>query len=138
MKVALEIYKESSALRFTLIHTFSCVSKSRKSTCVQCLIECVHLQNEWVINPFRKHPKSCRFVSIKSSLYGFYRNSKISRNSSHRYLWNFAQQKTFIQRIRSAKHFKRKCRTGLKFDLELKPLWRHCHVTFIPITQCKK
>ena len=26
----------------------------------------------------------------------------------------------FIQRIRSVKHFERKCRTGLKFDLELK------------------
>ena len=35
---------------------------------------------------------------------------------------NFIQQKTFIQRIRSVKHFKRKCPTGLKFDLELKPL----------------
>ena len=27
-----------------------------------------HLQNEWVIKPFRKHPKSSKFVCIKSSL----------------------------------------------------------------------
>ena len=40
---SLRNYKKSSALRFTLIHTFSCVSKSRKSTCVQWLLR---LQNE--------------------------------------------------------------------------------------------
>ena len=27
-----------------------------------------HLQNEWVIKPFRKHPESSKFVYIKSSL----------------------------------------------------------------------
>ena len=88
------------------------------------------LQNELVIKPFRKHPKSSKFVCIKSSLpcmhnlHPFYRNSKISRNSSYRFLWNFAQQKIFNQRMRSVKHFKRKCRIGLKFDWELK----HCDV----------
>ena len=93
------------------------------------------------IKPFRKYPKSSKFVCIKSSLRclhnlcPFCRNSKISRSSSHRFLRSFAQQKTFIQGIRSVKHFKRKCRIGLKFDLELKPLWRHCQVTFIPIAQ---
>ena len=56
------------------------------------------------------------------NLYLLNRNSKISRNSFHRFLWNFVQQKTFIQRIGSVKHFKRKSRTGLK----LKALWRHC------------
>ena len=63
------------------------------------------------------------------NLYLLNRNSKISRNSFYRFLWNFAQQKTFIQRIGSVKHFKRKSRTGLK----LKALCRHCYVTFIPI-----
>ena len=43
-----------------------------------------HLQNERVIKPFRKHPKSSKSVCIKSSLqcmhnlHPFYRNSKIS------------------------------------------------------------
>ena len=63
------------------------------------------------------------------NLYLLNRNSKISRNSFYRFLWNFAQQKTFIQRIGSVKHFKRKSPTGLK----LKALCRHCYVTFIPI-----
>ena len=86
------------------------------------------MQNEWVIKPFRKHPKSNKFFSIKSSLqcmhnlYTFCRNSKISQNSSYRFLINFTQQKTIIQRICGGKHFKRKCRTGLKFDSQLKPL----------------
>ena len=88
-----------------------------------------HLQNEWVRKPFRKHPKSGKFVCIKSSLqcmhilYLFIEIPTYLQNSSYGFLWNFAQQKTFIQRIRSVKDFKRKCRTGLKFDLELKPLW---------------
>ena len=146
MKLALKITKRAQHCGFTLIHTFSCVSKSRKCTCVHRLQECLrsykgHLKNEWVIRPFRKHPKSGKFVCIKFSLqcmhnlYHFYRNSKISQNSSYRFLWNFAQQKTSIQKIGSVKHFKRKCRTGLKFDLELKPLWRRYHVTFILIAQ---
>ena len=48
-----------------------------------------HFKNERVIKPFRKHPKPSKFVCIKSSLqcmhnsYPFYRNSKISRNSSY-------------------------------------------------------
>ena len=37
---SLRNYKKSSALRFTLIHTFSFVSKSHKCTCVQRLLEC--------------------------------------------------------------------------------------------------
>ena len=63
---------------------------------------------------------------------------EISRNSSNRFLWNFAQQRTFIQRIRSEKHFKRKCRKGLEFALE--PLRCHCPKTYTIIrfspTQC--
>ena len=75
-----------------------------------------HLQNEWVIKTFRKPPKGSKFVRIKPSLqfmhnlYPFCRNSKISRNSSNRFLWNFAQQKTSTQSIGSVKHFERKCR----------------------------
>ena len=106
-----------------------------------CRVYKGHLLNEWVIKPFRKHPKSNKFFSIKSSLqcihnsYTFCRNSKISQNSSYRFLINFTQQKTIIQRICGGKHFKRKCRTGLKFDSQLKPLWRHCHVT-IHVSPC--
>ena len=62
------------------------------------------------------------------------KNSKI-RNSSHRFLWSLAHQKTSTQSIGSVKHFQRKCRKGQKFDLELKLLWRHCHAIFIPIAQ---
>ena len=36
-------YKKSSALRFTLIHTFPSVLKSRKCTCVQQLLECIRV-----------------------------------------------------------------------------------------------
>ena len=85
--------------------------------------------------------KSSKFVCIKSSLqfmqdlYSFCRNSKICRNSSHRFLWNLAHQETSTQSIGSVKHFQRKCRQGQKFDLEPKLLWRHCHVIFIPIAQ---
>ena len=98
-----------------------------------------HLQNEWVIKTFRKHPKCSKFVCIKSSLqfmhklYPFCRNSKISRISFHRFLWNFTQRKTSTQSIRSVKHFQRKCLQGQKFDLELKLLWSH--VIFILIGQ---
>ena len=48
--------------------------------------------NEWVIKTFRKHPKNSKFVCINSSLrfmhnsHPFCRNSKISRNSSYRFL----------------------------------------------------
>ena len=62
------------------------------------------------IKPFRKYPKSSKFVCIKSSLRcmhnlcPFCRNSKISRSSSHRFSRSFAQQKTFIQRIRFQKN----------------------------------
>ena len=66
---SLRNYKESWALRFTLIHTFSCVLESCECTCVQRLA-CVQgsFANEWVIKPFLKHPKSSEFVCIKSSL----------------------------------------------------------------------
>ena len=74
-----------------------------------------HLQNECgVIKSFRKHPKSSKFVCIKSSLqymhnlYPFYRNSKISQNSSYRFLWNFEQQQTFIQKNTKRKAFQKK------------------------------
>ena len=147
VKLALKITKRTQYCGFTLIHTtFSCVSKSPKCTCVQRLLECIrsytgHLKNEWVIRPFRKHPKSSKFVCIEFSLqcmhnlFHFYRNSKISWNSSYRFLWNFAQQETSIQKICSVKHLKRKCRTRLKFDSELKPLWRRYQATFILIAQ---
>ena len=68
-----------------------------------CRVYKGHLQNEWVIKTSRKHPKSRKIVCIKSglhfmhNLYPFCRNSKISRDSSYRFLWNFAQQKTSTQ-----------------------------------------
>ena len=70
-----------------------------------------HLQNEWVITTFRKHPKSSKLVCIKSSLQfllnfcPFCRNSKLTRKSSFRFLWNFVQQKTSTQSIGIVKHF---------------------------------
>ena len=122
---SLRNYKESSAVRFTLIHTFSCVLESCECTCVQRLASVQgSFANEWVIKPFLKHPKSSKFVCINSSLQCTYNLTPIS-------LIDFCE--TF-QRIRCVKHFKKKnFRTRLKFDLGLKPLWRHCHVTFIPI-----
>ena len=70
-----------------------------------------HLQNEWVITTFRKHPKSSKLVCINSSLQfllnfcPFCRNSKLTRKSSFRFLWNFVQQKTSTQSIGIVKHF---------------------------------
>ena len=132
---SLRNYKKSSAFLFILIHTFSCPSKSRKSTCVQWLLECIRVickTNEWW-NFFRNIHKvgnlsalspvfsACKIYTL------FYRNSKISRNSSYRFLWNFAQQKTFIQIIRSVKHFKRKLpnRAEIRF-------WAKTIVTSLP------
>ena len=100
-----------------------------------------HLQNKWMKNFFGNMQKVANFSALspvfsECIIYNFfYRNSKISRNSSYGFLWNVPQQKTFIQRIGSVKHFKKKCQTELKFDLELQLLWRHCHVAFIPIAQ---
>ena len=51
---------------------------------------------EWVIKTLWKHRKTSKLVCIRSSLqfmrnlYPFCRNSKISRNSSNRFSWNFA------------------------------------------------
>ena len=128
-----------SVLCFTLIHMFSCFSKSYKSTCILaiCRVYKGHLKNNRVIRTFQKHPKSSKFVCIKSCLqfmqivYPFCRNSEISWNSLYRFLWNFAQQKTSTQSICSEKHFQRKCWCRLKFDLELNLLWCCCHVIFI-------
>ena len=129
-----------SVLCFTLIHMFSCFSKSYKSTCINlaiCRVYKGHLKNKWVIRTFQKHPKSSKFVCIKSCLqfmqnvYPFCRNSEISWNSSYRFLWNFTQQKTSTQSICSEKHFQRKCWYRLKFDLELNLLWCCCHAIFI-------
>ena len=70
-----------------------------------------HLQNEWVITTFRKHPKSSKLVCFKSILQfllnfcPFCRNSKFTRKSSFRFLWNFVQQKTSTQSIGIVKHF---------------------------------
>ena len=102
-----------------------------------CRVYKGHLKNKWVIRTFQKHPKSSKFVCIKSCLqfmqnvYPFCRNSEISWNSSYRFLWNFTQQKTSTQSICSEKHFQRKCWYRLKFDLELNLLWCCCHAIFI-------
>ena len=100
---------------------------------------CHNFLGKWFTAPSgKKLPVRLCSLQCMYNLYAFCRNPKVSRNSSYRFLWNFAQQKTVIQRISSVKHFKRKCwkwRRGLKFDLELKPLWRYCQVTFFPIAQ---
>ena len=142
LKVALEITKTAQHCVLPwFIRLY--VSKSRLCTCVQLLLECTRVicKTNWVIKPLQKHPKVANLSALSPVFSAciiipfLYSNSKISRNSSDRVLWNCAQQKAFIQRKRSVKHFTRRCPTGLKFDLELKPLWRHCHVTFILIAQ---
>ena len=45
------------------------------------------------------------------------------------------KQKTRRQSIGSLKHSQIKCRWGQKFNLELRQLWWHCHVKFIPMAQ---
>ena len=125
-KVALEITKRAQHCVlpwFIRFHVFW--SQWCECTCVQRLGSVQgSFANEWVIKPFLKHPKSSKFVCINSSLQCMYNLNPIS-------LIDFCE--TF-QRIRCVKHFKKKnFRTRLKFDLGLKPLWRHCHVTFIPI-----
>ena len=44
-------------------------------------------------------------------------------------------QKASTQSMLNVKHFQRKCGQGLKFDLELRQMWRHCHVMFSPIAK---
>ena len=110
-----------------------------------CRVYKGHLQNEWVIKTVREPPKenlsalnpALNPAQSMHILYPFCRNSKISRNSSYRFLWNFTHQKTSTQSIRSVKlsAFPRKCRLGQKFDLGPKLFWRHCHVIYIPIAQ---
>ena len=91
-------YKKSSALHFTPIHMFS-KSRTESFLCfflADCRMYKGHLQNEWAIKSFQTHAWSSKVVCIKSSpqfmlnLYPSFRNSKISRNSLHRFLWNFA------------------------------------------------
>ena len=139
-KIVLESTKKAQHCVW-LIHMFSCSFEISQGylRLARCRVSKGYLQNEWVIKTFRKNPKCSKFVCIKSSLqfmhklYPFCRNSKISRISFHRFLWNFTQRKTSTQSIRSVKHFQRKCLQGQKFDLELKLLWSH--VIFIPIGQ---
>ena len=117
VKVTLEITKRAQHC-VLLIDMFSCFFEIALVylRLAGCRAYKGHLQNEWVIKTFRKPPKGSKFVRIKSSLqfmrnlFSFCRNSKISRNSSYRFLWNFAQQKTSTQSIGSVKHFQRKCR----------------------------
>ena len=88
-----------------------------------CRVYKGHFQNEWVIKTCRKHPKSRKIVCIKSglhfmhNLYPFCRNSKISRDSSYRFLWNFAQQKTSTQSKHTANSRKvvgKKCASTIR------------------------
>ena len=115
VKVALEITKRAQHCVW-LIHMFSRFFEIAQvfSRFAGWRVYKAHLQNERVIKTFRKHPKSSKFVYIKSSLqfmhnlYPFCRKSKISRNSPYRFLWNFRQQKTITQSIRSVKAFPKK------------------------------
>ena len=140
MIVELEITKRAEHCVW-LIHMFLCYFEIVDWRLAGCRVYNGHLQNEWVIKTFRKPPKGRKFVCIKTSfqftqnLYPFCRNSKISRNSSYRFLWNFPQQRTSTQSVRSVKHFQRKCQQGQEFDLELKLLRCHCHMIFIQIAQ---
>ena len=148
--VALKIFKENVSTNFGLIAVFVKVAfeiTKRAQHCVLPWFTCFHvfrnrasllviascrvskgdLQNEWVIKTFRKHPKGRKFVCIMSSLqfmhnlFPFCRNSKISRNSSYRFLWNYAQQTTSTQSIGNVKLI----RAEIRLILELKLLWRH-------------
>ena len=117
VKVALEITKRAQHC-VLLIHMFSCFFEIAPVylRLAGCRVYKGHLQNEWVIKTLQEEPKRSKFVCVKSSLqfmhnlYPFCGNSKISRNSFHRFLWNFAQQKKSTQSIGSAKHFQRKSR----------------------------
>ena len=135
---ALKSFKENPSTNFCLIAVFVKVAfKNYKKTqpCVYwftcfhvffeiaqvflrlggCRVYKGHSQNEWVIKTFPKPPKDSKFVCTKSrlqfmhNLNPFCRNSKTSRNSSFRYLWNFSQQKTSTQSLGSVKYFQRKC-----------------------------
>lgn len=69
LKVALEIRKWAQHCvlpRFTCFNVF----RYRVSLLASSWIKVYkgHLQNKWVIKPSRKHPKSDKFVCIKSSL----------------------------------------------------------------------
>ena len=117
VKIAVEITKRAQHCVW-LIHMFSCFLEMAQVYLLLagCRVYKGHLQNEWAIKTFRETLKGRQFVCMKSSLqfmhnlYPFCRNSKISRNSSYRFLWNFAHQKTNTQSIPSVKHFQRKCR----------------------------
>lgn len=88
-----------------------------------------HFLNEWVFKTFWKLPRSSKLVCLKSSLqfthklYPSRGNSKIPRNSFYIFLWNFAEGKHPEMWIRA------------EIWLEIKQLWRHCHVTFISISK---
>ena len=111
VKVALEITKRAQHC-VLLIRMFSCFFEIAPVylRLAGCRLYKGHLQNEWVIKTFQKPPKGGKFVCIKSGLQFTYNLYPSCRNSSHRLLWNFAQQKTSTQSIRSVKHFQRKCR----------------------------
>ena len=94
-------------------HRHSCLSLERTSQRVYK----GDLQNEWAMKPLWKHPKTSKFVCVKSSLNTciiYTLSVKISRylkiplvdlcKTSH------MQQDTIIQTIRNIKHYKRKCR----------------------------
>ena len=89
---ALKVFKENLSANFGLIAVFVKVAleiTKRAQQCVwlirmlSCLIEIAqvylrlvgcrmhkgHVQNEWVIKTFRKHPKGSKFVCTKSSLH---------------------------------------------------------------------
>ena len=85
VKVALEITKRAQHWVYPDSYLFLCFEIARSAA---SRVYRGHLENEWVIKTFRKHPKCSKFVCMKSSLqcmhnlYPFYRNSKISRTSS--------------------------------------------------------
>ena len=92
VKVALKIIqKELSIASYPDSHDFVLFEIAQVYLrLADCRVYKGHLQNEWAIKPFRKHPKSSKFVCVKSSLQFMHNLYPISINSSYRFLWNVA------------------------------------------------
>ena len=90
-----------------------------------------------MIKTFRRHPKRANLSGLSpafSSCIIYTLLVEIQRNFEIP-LVDFCETSHNRRRGPKVAHFQRKCRQRQKFDLELKPLWCHFHVIFIPIIQ---
>ena len=131
VKVALEITKRAQHCVSPDSYVFMCFEIAQVHLrSVASRVYKGHLQNEWVITPFRKYPKGSKFVCNKSSLR--------CMHNLYPFYWNPRYLETplidYCETSHSRKHLSKEY-VGLKFDFELKPLRRHCHITFIPIAR---